>query len=268
MAYYSKEVPTGTVDGANTVFNTANSIYQIDDIFIDGAIYLGNYTVSGTEITLSDAPVYSIYVDYYDSSPGGGAGSFTLQSLWDEFLRRKRDLTDVPEATFIMWCRWIQRFAYNKIKNVDPERLYSETQIVASRGSNVSVGVPDGFRDSAGVDAGLWELENGLPTGNKLPKTGFASSRTGYYIYKGYIRFTPLQWGQTKTYSLRWMPDLYQFTALTDSWTIDGSSNGTPVLEEEHLQYMVDAVDVLYEQWDINPGSESYADQRFVRAVN
>jgi hypothetical protein len=193
---------------------------------------------------------------------------FTLQTLWDEFLRRKRDLGGLPEATFIMWCRWIQRFSYNKIKQVAPERLYSETNVTAPKGTNVSVDLPQGFRDSAGIDAGLWELENGLPTGKKLPRTGFASPRTGYYVWKDKIRFTPMQWGQTKTYTFRWLPDLYSFTALTDYWTIDGASDGTPVLEEHHLQYMVEAIDVLYEQWDINPGSESYADQRFVRALS
>jgi len=67
MAFYSKEVPSGTIDGANKTFTLANTIFQIDDIWVDGAIYETAPATSGNTVTLDDAPTASISVDYYDS---------------------------------------------------------------------------------------------------------------------------------------------------------------------------------------------------------
>lgn len=39
MVEIKKEIPTGTIDGANKSFVLANAPYQIDDVFMDGAIY-------------------------------------------------------------------------------------------------------------------------------------------------------------------------------------------------------------------------------------
>lgn len=64
-----KETPTGTIDGANTTFTLANNAYQIDDIILDGAIYLGSYTLVGATLVLSDAPTVSLRVDYHTTEP-------------------------------------------------------------------------------------------------------------------------------------------------------------------------------------------------------
>ena len=50
------------------MFTTAYNIAQIDDVFVDGAVYTA-FTYVGNVITLTDAPTVSIYVDYYDSPP-------------------------------------------------------------------------------------------------------------------------------------------------------------------------------------------------------
>jgi len=86
MAFHAKEVPSRTVDSVNKVFVLDNTINTIDDVFVDGAVYLGTITVSGAQITLADAPTVDIYVDYYDSTPtvatvSGTPGSSTLSDI-------------------------------------------------------------------------------------------------------------------------------------------------------------------------------------------
>jgi len=269
MAYYLNEVPTGDVDGVNTVFETANNIFTLVAVFVDGVVYTGDITFDENEITLDDAPTSSIFVDYYDSAPGPGDSDFNLQSVYDAYALQKKDISDVPVETFIMWCNWIQRFAYRKIKNVDPEQFYSEATVTAQQGNNVEITLPDSFRDLSGYNAGLWYLNSdGLLTGVQLPKTGYASTSVGYYLHKNKIYFTPVQWGASQSFKLRWIPTLTTFTSLSDCWTINATNIGTPVVREEWTEYLTKAIDVLYTQWDDDPGSESSADQRFVRCLN
>lgn len=40
MASVKKEIPTGAIDGSNRVFLLENVPSQIDDVFMDGAIYV------------------------------------------------------------------------------------------------------------------------------------------------------------------------------------------------------------------------------------
>lgn len=63
MAVIKKEVPTGAIDGSNKTFVLANFPFQIDDVFMDGAIYT-TFSLSGQVLTLADAPTSSLFVDY------------------------------------------------------------------------------------------------------------------------------------------------------------------------------------------------------------
>ena len=64
MTFIWKEVPTWTIDWVNNVFTLLNDVDYIDDIFVDWAIYT-TYTRSWKVLTLSDAPVVAILVDYH-----------------------------------------------------------------------------------------------------------------------------------------------------------------------------------------------------------
>lgn len=61
------EIPSGVVDGVNKVFTFINDIDYITQLTLDGAEYV-DFTVDSTnkkQITLVDAPIVSIYADYY-----------------------------------------------------------------------------------------------------------------------------------------------------------------------------------------------------------
>lgn len=58
-----KEVPIGVIDWVNKVFTLLNIPDFIDDLWIDWGIYI-NFTIDDKVITLQDAPVYNIAVDY------------------------------------------------------------------------------------------------------------------------------------------------------------------------------------------------------------
>lgn len=62
-----KEIPSGIINGSNTVFTLLNVPSLIDDLWIDGAIYT-SFSVSENIITLTDAPTLSIFVDYATGS--------------------------------------------------------------------------------------------------------------------------------------------------------------------------------------------------------
>lgn len=58
-----KEVPVWVIDWVNTIFTLKNDIEFIDDIFLDWAIYT-SYTLKWNILTLVDAPLVSLFIDY------------------------------------------------------------------------------------------------------------------------------------------------------------------------------------------------------------
>lgn len=103
---------------------------------------------------------------------------------------------------------------------------------------------------------------------DKIAMTGYGSKWEGYYLKGSNIVFT----GDNRNivdrdYVMRYMPNPPTIDALTDYISVDGTANTAEIVEDQHLEYMVKAVDVLYEQWDNNPNAESTADFRFVRAL-
>lgn len=84
--YYLNEIPTGTIDGVNKTFTTADTLYSIAFTTVDGAIYTGTVTIIGNTFVLADAPTASITISYYTdiaSVPVTGATD-TAQALIDD----------------------------------------------------------------------------------------------------------------------------------------------------------------------------------------
>jgi len=112
------------------------------------------------------------------------------------------------------------------------------------------------------------EVNGNGQTDQKLGITWYGCKKEGYYLDGSYVVFT----GDNKNlvdkdYVMRYLPNPPTIDSLTDYITVDATANTAEIVEDEHLEYMVKAVDVLYTQWDNDPGAEMLADQRFVRAL-
>lgn len=77
-----KEVPVWLIDWVNTIFTLKNDVESIDDIFLDGAIYT-SYTLKWNILTLSDAPLVSLFVDYESKVNTISEKISTGITLWD-----------------------------------------------------------------------------------------------------------------------------------------------------------------------------------------
>jgi len=111
------------------------------------------------------------------------------------------------------------------------------------------------------------EVNGNDETDEKLGITGYGSSKVGYYLQNGQIVFTGAQQITDDYYVMRYIPQRPTLASLNSYLTLDLTATGEPILENRHLQYAVKAIDVLYEQWDDDPGRESIADFRFVREM-
>lgn len=111
------------------------------------------------------------------------------------------------------------------------------------------------------------EVNGNDETDEKLGLTGYGSKNEGYYLVGSTVVFTGTQQIQDYYYVMRYLPIPPPINALTDYLTVDGTASTAEIAEDRHLEYFVKAIDVLYEQWDASPGSESLADFRFARAL-
>jgi len=112
---------------------------------------------------------------------------------------------------------------------------------------------------------GVFEVDdNGDDTTNQVPMTEIGSIVQGYYINGGNIVFT----GITGTYQVRYVPDITTIDALTDYFTLDTSISGVEIIPSDYTDFLMKALDVMYDQWDENVGMEGIADARFVRLLD
>jgi len=282
MAYIALEQPTGVIDGANTVFATSENIAQLDHVWIDGNIYLGSYSFTSNVVTLGDAPTVSIFLDYYSTPPAPPApidvpGFISVQQAYDALLRRLKDLSDVPQATFIEWCDFVNRFIYRALLGTDPSRFLKEVTIPVVAGQisyPLLTYVTDAdFRSASEWGTGLFQInvQTGLPTDQPLVITNPGSSTQGYYIQgdmeTSSLNITP-QPQQNINYLLRYMPTQEKLEFMGDYFTLDTTLDTARTIPDEYSMYVVNALAVQYQIWDEQNGEESYADARFVRSLN
>jgi hypothetical protein len=191
--------------------------------------------------------------------------SLQVQTAYNAFGRLKRDISDVPLATFNEWCDFVNKFAYRKLIETDPERFLSSTTYTVTTYPQTE-SLPADFKNILPEGAGFFVRDsNGDDTTRELARTGFGSNVAGYYLSGDNLIFTGMDSG---TIVLRYIPTQTQITALTDYFTVDATITGTEIILEEYLDYAVKAIDVLYTQWDDDVSSESFADARFVRVLN
>jgi len=190
--------------------------------------------------------------------------SLQLQSAYNSYGRFKRDISDVPTATFVEWCDWMNKFAYRYFLGIDAERFIT-TQSFSISTSPSTQALPATFKSMQPLGCGLFLVDTtGADTPYSLPITGFGSTSPGYYLNGGNIVFTGLQ---NATYTMRFVPKITTLTSLTDYFSVSGAIGGTEIFSDEYLQYVVAAIDVLYTQWDEDLGMEGLSDARFARLL-
>ena len=82
--------------------------------------------------------------------------AITAQNAYDAYNRLKRDLTDVPLATFWEWCDFVNKHAYRKLKSVDPERYINQATTYSVSTSPSTQSLPADFRDIEDKECGFF----------------------------------------------------------------------------------------------------------------
>lgn len=180
----------------------------------------------------------------------------TCQEVLDALTRRKKNLADLPTATFLDWCDEMNRFAYRVIYANEPERYFSSETYNVIAGTS-AYNLPDDFYNMQPLGSGFFIVQNGQPLPQTIPKTNVGSNYDGYYLQRDQVIFTPVP-QQNATVLFRYIPQIDRITSLSD----------TLVIPDEFFWYTVDATDVAYDVWDEDPGAEALADQRFARKLS
>jgi hypothetical protein len=194
--------------------------------------------------------------------------AFTVATAFTQFGIYKKDISDVADAEKLQWAQQVLNYIYQEFVKVDPERWIT-TDTVSAVSGTATYSLPSDFLHIQSVGCGLYKQNSdGYATDERLTMTGYGSSTTGFYISGGNIVLTPPDWSETQTYILRYIPNPFAFTATTEYFTSDGTNTGTTVIDSQYMDYVIKAIDVLYSQWDADPGSESIADHRFMNVLN
>lgn len=258
MAHIYNENLVSQVNGSRTVFTLNNNISTLTVVIFDGAPYIGSVAITGSnEITLGDAPQYSLDVTYDTAAPTGVAGYITVDQALTSFQRLKKDISDVPQATFIEWCDYLNQFVYRELESTDPERYIIEYTLTTNPGQQ-AYSLPGDFRDVTQWGTGIYQTDQrGVRLETRLARTGFGSQTLGYYIKGSSLYLTPIP-RISYVYILRYIPLNASLTSLSDSTQIP----------TEYLNYVIKALDVFYNQWDEQPDAEGLSDSRFARVLD
>ena len=271
MALQVLENPTGVVDGINTVYTTAQDIYQILEVIVDGVTYLGSISITAhNQFTLGNAPQYYVYITYFDSvpvNPPYTGPAIPLAEAYQALKNQLKDISDVPQATFIQWCEYINDFTYRYLLGVDPDRFTKTTSLSVINGQS-TYSIPSDFRDQSAWNTGLFITDNnGYTTSQRLPLSGPGQGFPGYFISRGNLILTPTP---AENATLAWIYTVKngRLSTIDQYFTMDGTANGIPIIELEYLLYVTRALACQYQIWDQEIGEESFADQRFQRALS
>ncbi|MBT7929865.1 hypothetical protein HN682_08130 [Candidatus Peregrinibacteria bacterium] len=178
-----------------------------------------------------------------------------ISDLKDEFEDMKHDITDVDNALFIRWADYLNKFFYRYLTKTDPEQLIS-TQDYTVATSPSSSAEPTDYGHISSDGTGFYTLDSGVMTGEVLTRTGPGRDDRGYYFSPGdEVTFTGIT---DETFRLRYIPTPVKLTATSDEL----------IIPDRYSQYMIDGLDVIYNQWDEDAGMESLADIRMVRGLN
>ena len=167
-----------------------------------------------------------------------------------------KDITDVPTATYLKWCDYLNKYAYRALSQQDVERWITTSSYTASNSPSTQA-LPADFRDIVPYGTGFFEINSaGEQTDVRLTGTSFGSTDKGFYITGTNVVFTGIE--SSTVYTLRYIPSISAITALSDSF----------VIPDEYNLNVLNALKTRYFVWDEDPSGESFSDARFVRSLN
>ena len=182
--------------------------------------------------------------------------TISLLEAQTELEQELKDITDVPSATYISWCDYVNKFLYRKLSKADPERFIASQSYTVTASPSTQA-LPSSFRDVVPKGTGFFLVDtNGTQTDTQLCLTNFGSQDTGYYINGTNVVFTGIE--ASTIYTLRYIPEITAFTALGDLFCVP----------DEYNRCVLDGLKVQYFIWDEDSNSESTADFRFNRSLN
>ena len=250
MAFISKEIPTGSIDGVNKSFTLQESVEKLDDVFVDGAIYFGA-SASGQSLTLADAPTSQIYVDYWSTTPKQSTGNISIEEfkvLWEEY-----EDADLPsDAIVYLYLNEIDQTIYEKIRKVYPEKFISEETLQILTGTN-TYALPSDFDNINNVRCGVYGVDDNGEVVKEYQETEFGSLDTGFYFDGQNIVFTTKEPNDNYTTKLRYLPVRALYDADTDEL----------ILPERYNKFYCDWFSYLYnirnEDYDVATVRRNFA---------
>jgi hypothetical protein len=191
--------------------------------------------------------------------------TFTLTDAWNSFSRLKRDLSDVPQSTFIEWMNFIATEAYHTLSlGCDPERFLKSSSYTAIDGSQ---NLPTDFESVKYNGCGFFEKEaDGTQSDRRLVLTNFGSSQKGYYLTDTQVTFTGLP--ESLPVTLKYSPEITLFTALGDYFTLGKLATDPEIISKDDLEVIVLGLDMFYCRWDEDVEMEPGATQKYEAALN
>jgi len=181
----------------------------------------------------------------------------------------KKDISDVGNDDFVMWFNFIGERVYDVIKGTDSERFVDTSNTYTVSSNPQTTALPADFGDIASTGMGFFEINasDSSDTDRRLTRTGPGSGQVGYYITGNTnVVFTGMD--GSEQFRLRYLPTRTKFTDITDYFTIDGLTGGAVLVPDNKEEYLIQALDVLYNQWDEMTGAEISSDHRFLRAMD
>jgi len=184
-----------------------------------------------------------------------------VSTVRTQFELLKQDITDVSSAAFLQWCNAIHRYAYRKLKAAEPERFKKSASYTISSAPSTQA-LPADFGGMTDYGCGVYLPDSTV----KLSMTGFNSEDKGYYLSGSNIVFTGIEDGET--YTLRYMPTITALSSTASYFSDDTLVTGVQIIEDDDIDFVLQALDVKYSQWDNSTGDEANADQRFIRVMD
>lgn len=150
LSYVVGEVPSGTIDGENTIFTLANLPNMILSVHMDGAIY-SSFSKNGSTLTLVDAPFVSLTVTYlvgetvtFTNDVPGNTFSEIIERVYHILAQRSTSSTypmdtvkDKINSTVLSVCRGI----YTDVR--DSRKTYQGGSLRFLRGKHLVTRVKD-----------------------------------------------------------------------------------------------------------------------------